>query len=233
LPLDEAIGNLEDVRSFLEIEAAFHLIPALGVQYADSDESDSREDHITHILNRVRFEVLFVNELSLEMRERYLQQQYPDIYQDFHQDFHTPSTAIHEIVPQDIEVIREDRKTTIEIIVLSTDEPPPPPVECPICLEDTVFNEINKTYCKHEFCHSCLLRHMTTNMTCPLCREYINHVRVTSNEQSQAITQSCMAYYEKFDESDYDDLPELIPVDNTLRRLDFSSLMPIYDDPEN
>jgi hypothetical protein len=213
LLVDEALENLDDVRSFLEIEAAVNLVPAIGVQYAESNINDSIEDHITHILNRVRFEVLFVNELSLEMRERYLQEQYPTIYRDV-------PTVIREILPQDIEVIPEERQEepplsensmTVEILVLFIDEPPP--VECPICLEYIAFNEINRTKCNHEFCHSCLLRHISTKMTCPLCRKYINGVQVKSQTQSSSIMEICDAYYRRLDsdfDSDYDDMPALI-----------------------
>jgi len=210
---DEALENLDDVRSFLEIEAAVHLIPAIGVQYAESNITDSREDHITHILDRVRFEVLFVNELSIEERERYLQEQYPNIYRD----------VFTIINPQNIEVIPEEwqpecqeepseRSMTTEIITLFMDEPPP--VECPICFEETDFNKVNQTKCKHDFCHSCLILHMSTKMTCPLCRKHINRIQVKSQEQSDTIMEISRIYYQRLDsDSDYDDLPELVEDD--------------------
>ena len=207
---DEALENLDDVRSFLEIEAAVHLVPAIGVQYADSNINDSREDHITHILDRVRFEVLFVNELSIEMREQYLREQYANLYRD-----------VPMIIPQDIELVRDDwqeeyqeqqlpaRSMATEIITLFMAEPPS--VECPICFEDTDFNNINRTKCNHDFCHSCLLLHIASKMSCPLCREHINHIQVKSHEQSNAIVETSRMYYQRLDsDSDYDDMPELI-----------------------
>jgi hypothetical protein len=143
------------------------------------------------------------------MREHYLQQQYPNIYRDV--------PIIHEIIPQDIEVIPEEcqeqqlppRSMATEILTLFMDEPPP--VECPICFEDTDFNEINRTKCNHDFCHSCLLLHMASKMTCPLCREHINHIQVKSHEQSDAIVETSRMYYQRLDsDSDYNDMPELI-----------------------
>ena len=46
--------------------------------------------------------------------------------------------------------------------------------ECCICLNTkSKKQDYVMTPCKHEFCCSCLLKHITTQKTCPLCRDNI------------------------------------------------------------
>lgn len=194
----EAIHNLDDVRSFLEIEVESRLLRAVGVQYAGSQENDSLDDHITHIIDNIQNEIDVVYDMTLEMRNQYLCNQYPDIYQ---------------LIPPQEERQEEECGITIEIVLSFV--PETKVIECPVCFEDTTFHSINKTKCQHEFCHSCLIRHMSTNMTCPLCRTYINHLQVKSVIQKDAIGEACSLYYQQFDSSsDYDDLPDLIDIDD-------------------
>jgi len=60
-------------------------------------------------------------------------------------------------------------------------------IECPICFESRTRMNINKTGCQHEFCHTCIVRHLTRNLACPLCRATIKTVEVKDVEQYDAV----------------------------------------------
>lgn len=196
-----AIEYVDDIRDFLEIEVPFQIIPALGVQYGTSDISDSFEDHITDILNSVRFEIEMVNTLSVEMREQYLQREYPEIYRS---------------VAENIEDVEEE-PINIQRYSLLFDNPEDnpdsnPDIECPICLENIEFSLINQTNCQHEFCHSCLLRHITTKTKCPLCRTEVSTICVRSIEQSDDMNAAFKSTQRQveLDDDDTDDATPLV-----------------------
>jgi hypothetical protein len=202
---DDAIHEIEYIREFLEMEIDIYLIAAIGVQYAGSNENDSVEDHITHILDRINVEIDILCHMSFEMRAQYLHQHYPEIFHD-----------IPQIIPQDIELIPNEeriqqRSIMVEIVYSFIPEERERIIECPICFEDKNWLCINTTNCKHDFCHYCLSLHMTTKMTCPLCRTNINRVQVKSLDEQSGIQNACSVFYYNVDnDSDYDDLPELI-----------------------
>ena len=45
------------------------------------------------------------------------------------------------------------------------------PNDCPICYERMTSKDTTTTRCKHVYHSTCLERWLTTNHTCPLCRE--------------------------------------------------------------
>mmetsp|Transcript_47741 Transcript_47741/g.120177 ORF Transcript_47741/g.120177 Transcript_47741/m.120177 type:complete len:155 (+) Transcript_47741:21-485(+) len=53
--------------------------------------------------------------------------------------------------------------------------------ECPICLVGYAQNARYVTNCQHEFCHDCLLKHLKTKNTCPLCRAIVKEAKVVSS----------------------------------------------------
>ena len=53
-------------------------------------------------------------------------------------------------------------------------------VECCLCLEDKLSNDICQLNCKHMFCVKCIKRHLTQKKSCPLCRGNIYQVDVQS-----------------------------------------------------
>ena len=179
----DAMEYLDDARTFLETDVSSNIITAIGIQYANSDNSNSREDHITYILNRVRVEIEMVNELSFDMREEYLQREYPSVRDD-------DMVLQHNINIQQYSLDHKKQD-----------------IECPICLEDTEFSMVNQTNCEHKFCHTCLLNHMKTKTNCPLCRTEITTIDVKSVGQCDDMNIACRRIY------DDDDVPDLIDVD--------------------
>lgn len=239
-----AIDYIDDVRCFLEMEVPHHIIPALGIQYAGSNISDSREDHITYILERIRIEIETVNTLSLPMRDEYLRREYPDIYGSsplitpFRVENEESNQSISFISPQEMEILNDKWGITENNVIVQ----PHPSLfdnqtenkynnqntECPICLETIEFSLINHTNCQHKFCHSCLLRNMTVNMNCPLCRTDITNIYVKTEKQSDDMIQACNSNRRRVD-SNYDDVPDLIDSDDVPHLIDYDDVSVFID----
>jgi hypothetical protein len=47
-------------------------------------------------------------------------------------------------------------------------------IECPVCYEDIVPENVHMTPCQHKFCHDCITHALKTKLSCPLCRENIS-----------------------------------------------------------
>ena len=46
-------------------------------------------------------------------------------------------------------------------------------MECPICMNNIISDQICLTNCSHSFCYDCLSRWLLIRNTCPSCREEI------------------------------------------------------------
>ena len=42
-------------------------------------------------------------------------------------------------------------------------------IECPICYENLNIKRAVITQCEHEFCDSCIVKHIINNNNCPIC----------------------------------------------------------------
>lgn len=46
-------------------------------------------------------------------------------------------------------------------------------IECTICFEKKLQDEMMKTKCNHIFCSTCLNYWLKKNITCPICRQIV------------------------------------------------------------
>ena len=49
-----------------------------------------------------------------------------------------------------------------------------PAIECPVCYEVIVPENVHMTPCNHKFCHDCISHALKTKLSCPLCRENVS-----------------------------------------------------------
>lgn len=47
-------------------------------------------------------------------------------------------------------------------------------IECPVCYEDIIPENVRITPCQHKFCHDCISHSLKTKPSCPLCRENVS-----------------------------------------------------------
>lgn len=55
-----------------------------------------------------------------------------------------------------------------------------PQEPCPVCYEDDV--PLFRTRCGHTFCIPCITNWVKKNLACPMCRKFISHPTITSDE---------------------------------------------------
>lgn len=53
-----------------------------------------------------------------------------------------------------------------------------PVIECPVCYEEIVPENVRLTPCQHKFCHDCISHALKTKLSCPLCRENVSCLTV-------------------------------------------------------
>lgn len=82
--------------------------------------------------------------------------------------------------------------------------------ECPICYEDIANIQTVRLGCNHDYCSSCLIRHMDKNkLNCPMCREQIQHITVRQQQHYDAVC-TLLEGRNVIDDDDDDDIPGLI-----------------------
>ena len=47
-------------------------------------------------------------------------------------------------------------------------------IECPVCYEDIVPDNVRMTSCQHKFCSDCISHALKTKLSCPMCREHVS-----------------------------------------------------------
>lgn len=54
-------------------------------------------------------------------------------------------------------------------------------IECPVCYEDIVPENVRLTSCQHKFCHDCISHALKNTQACPLCRGMVSCLTIKNN----------------------------------------------------
>ena len=111
-------------------------------------------------------------------------------------------TELFEIHSSEIDLLHSNVAESTSLRVQEVPDEPPSSRECIICYELLNANKnICVTECGHEFCFSCMMKHVQRNNGCPMCRSaIIEEIESDDSEGSEG----------EYDEDDDETIEEVV-----------------------
>jgi hypothetical protein len=193
---DEGLENvIHSLQTFPPL-----LLTAVAVKYAQSYANDSMETKLNNIRLWIQHETARYESLSQEDKFAYLHWLDPGTYlpdgtiiphDDDVPELVTDDEDEDDFIPvNDINPVSTHLIEPFLLCIESADELAEQ-CECPICFEeDRTLLDMNTTSCEHSFCHSCIMRHLRTKDSCPMCRTTVRTLQVRQAEHYDEVKEA-------------------------------------------
>jgi len=167
------------------------LLYAVGVQYGNGRMTDTQEEQVYNIMNRIFTEIERFETMDEEAQRQFLSWLYETDGENLgiafsyegREEQEEQETQQQQKIPILIEPLILCLETAAELCEL---------FECSICMEEHKIISQNTTNCQHSFCHDCICQHIDTSKngsSCPLCRTQITSLEVKDMEHYETIRQ--------------------------------------------
>lgn len=149
-----------------------NIMMAISIKKTESRLREAMDVHIYRLTHRIRDEIRRFTLLSPDDKYTYLCRNCPSIVEELYGMMH------------DLEEIETPKQTPIEPIMccLESREELATLVECAICYSEKSLLNFDTTNCNHQFCHTCIMKQIEINRSCPLCRTKIKSLEIKDVE---------------------------------------------------
>jgi hypothetical protein len=191
--LQESYGAIDH---YLSIILENQLLYAIGIQYGNGQITDTEEEQVYNVMNRIFTEIERFETMNQEEQREFLAWLYETNGENLGMVFNQEGEGEEQEEEQEQEEQEEQEKKPIliepVILCLETASELCELFECSICLDEKKIISQNTTNCQHSFCHECICRHIDTSKngsSCPLCRTQITSIEVKDMEHYENIRQ--------------------------------------------